>query len=46
MALNFPNLGDRKTEVVVLGGTAGTSPEDVGSLAQQAKQTRTKLTLR
>lgn len=28
---------------MVLGGTAGTSPVDVGSLAQKAKETFTKL---
>lgn len=33
MAVNVLNVSDRKTEVMVLGGTAGTCPADVGSLA-------------
>lgn len=42
MARNFLNLSDQKTEVVVLGGTAGTCHADVGSLAREAKQTLIK----
>jgi len=33
MALNFLNFNDEKTEVIVFGGTTGTPPIDLGSLA-------------
>uniref|UniRef100_A0A8C2EP51 Reverse transcriptase domain-containing protein n=1 Tax=Cyprinus carpio TaxID=7962 RepID=A0A8C2EP51_CYPCA len=43
MALNFLNFNDKKTEVMVFGGTTGTPPVDLGSLAPYIKPSITNL---
>ena len=43
MACNFLKLNEGKTEVMVFGGTTGTTSVDLGSLAQYTKPTITNL---